>query len=93
MEMYYSQLSEFLKYLEPHLIKSINQLIGEINDFIPAPGIEILKTGERELRNPRGKIRRELMELVKETTDFNEILFEKEFSDQIFPKNKKCKKD
>ncbi|MCA1047047.1 DNA cytosine methyltransferase [Bacillus toyonensis] len=26
------------------------------------------------------------------TTDFNEILFEKEFSNQIFPKNKKVQK-
>lgn len=72
MEMYSSQLSEFLKYLEPHLITRINQLIGEINDFIPASGIELLITGERELRNPRGKIIRELRELVKETSQNNE---------------------
>ncbi|EEK80265.1 hypothetical protein [Bacillus cereus] len=68
MEIYSSQLGEFLIYLDPPLPTKINQLLGEIEDFVPMSGIDLLIMGKRELRNPSGKIKAKLRELVKETS-------------------------
>lgn len=67
MTLYSSQLIELLKYLDDDLVIKVNQLLGEIEAYVPENAMDRLIFGEPHGRNPRGPIKTKLRRLVEET--------------------------